>query len=347
MFLENGYLDIAEIMGKNMVFNAIVTGRAAGKTYGVLQWALQNNIVIMFMRRTQTQLDTVTTDAYNPFAPLNEQREDGGEWRFVRHGKGSIELWNHLPDEEGNLVKVGTQPLGYGAALSTVRNLKGFSANRVQLIIFDEFIPLPGERAANTEASDFWRGYETINRNRELQGAPPVRVLFLGNANNRLGCNLLLDMGIAAAIAELDKSGREYKIIPQKSMGVWYLKETPITRAKADTAMYRAAGEAHVREALNNEIGDEHWVIQSQPLSQYRPWLSIGNICIYKRKGGGDFYYVTPHVSGTPQVFGTSRAELIRFRPYKNLLRIMSLRRKIVYESRICAMILADILDLT
>ena len=67
VYLDNGYLDFGKILSYNVAFNFLVGGRGIGKTYGALKYVVDNNIPFVFMRRTQTQLDVLMKDEYQPF----------------------------------------------------------------------------------------------------------------------------------------------------------------------------------------------------------------------------------------------------------------------------------------
>ena len=71
LFDENGYLDMGEIIGTGYPFIFIVGGRGIGKTYGALKYVYENDIFFMYMRRTQSQIDLVNKEQFNPFNAIN------------------------------------------------------------------------------------------------------------------------------------------------------------------------------------------------------------------------------------------------------------------------------------
>ena len=82
-------------------------------------------------------------------------------------------------------------------ALSTFGNLRGVDFSDVDMIFFDEFVPQKNARPIKAEAEAFFNLYETVNRNRELDGRPPVRVLMLSNeaASTRRSCPRWISSG--------------------------------------------------------------------------------------------------------------------------------------------------------
>lgn len=341
-YTREGYIDISYVMGKGAVFNYLLTGRGTGKTFGALQWAADNDVRILFLRRRQVQLDMVTSDAFNPYKPINDLRGDNLEYRFVRAGKGVIELRIFGPDEEGKMMPV-SGPRGYAASLSGVQNLKGMAVNDIDLIIFDECVPLDTEREVRFEDASFRRLYETVSRNRELQGREPVRCLFLGNANDNLACDLLLQSGVSAVVSRMIKKGLEEDINQELSRGVWYLQSTPITERKRRTALYRYSSDEFVEESLSNRVGRDTDRIRSRDLRHYRPWVSIGGVCIYRRKSAEPGLYVSTHFSGSPESYPYTKEGLARFKLRALEIKSLIWRGRVEYESVLCEMIIHKI----
>lgn len=344
-YLDNGYIDIDYIMSKNLVFNYLLTGRGTGKTFGALSWAVEQGQVLLFMRRTQSQLDMVTSDAFNPFKPINRFR-DGREYRFIKAGKNVIELRDHVYDEEtGKMIPDGPC-VGYAAALSTVQNLKGLAADDVDLIIFDECVPMPSEREVKFEDAVFRKAYETVARNRELEGRAPLRTLLMGNAGSNIACDLLLQSGVAAKIARMAVKRREEDIDPQLSRGIWYLTNTPITEAKKGTALYRASSDDYLMSELDNQIGETGRQIVSRDLRGYKPFVAIGGLCIYLKKGSDERVYVSSHKSGSPVEYPYTREGLLHFRNHAIWLRAMVWRERVEYENVLCELLMRKIIGL-
>ena len=71
IYLDNGYLNINQILSYGVPFNFIVGGRGTGKTYGTLKTAYIENKRFILMRRTQAQCDLINKPEFNPFKALN------------------------------------------------------------------------------------------------------------------------------------------------------------------------------------------------------------------------------------------------------------------------------------
>ena len=71
IYLQNGYLNIKQILSYGLPFNFVVGGRGTGKTYGTLKTAYEEHMRFILMRRTQAQCDLINKPEFNPFKALN------------------------------------------------------------------------------------------------------------------------------------------------------------------------------------------------------------------------------------------------------------------------------------
>lgn len=294
-----------------MAFNFICGGRGTGKTYGALCNMLDSGDKFMFMRRTQTQIDEVKVDELSPFKKINSDRKIHITSKPIT--KQCNAFYKMTEDDEGALVASGS-PLGYSCALSTISNLRGFDASDVDVLIFDEFIPERHDRPISHEAQAFMNAYETINRNRELQGEKPLQVLALTNAND-LACPLFMEWSLVSVIERMKKKGQEFLILPERSIGIFLLDNSKISELKAQTVLYKAgAGSSFVNMSLGNEFIDNDMTqIESENLKQYNPLVRVGELSIYSHKADNR-YYVCGHISGQCPEYGSSETERARFK---------------------------------
>lgn len=310
IYQKNGYINIKNILSYGMPFNFVVGGRATGKTYTSLKTVIEDNIKFMFMRRTQTQTDLINKNEFSPFKPINE---DNG-WNI---GTSVISKYNsafyNMVDDGDKTTPCGS-PLGYTCALSTISNMRGFDASDVELLIYDEFIPERHERPLKNEAMALFNAYETINRNRELNGRNPLQLLGLANAND-LANPIFLALNLVKKANEMRKRGQEICIMKERGIGLFILSESPISEAKRETALYKLTkGSEFFSMSLDNDfIGLDNRLIKSRPLTEYKPLVAVGELCIYTHKSNGK-YYVSTHISGTPKNYSAVDTDLERFR---------------------------------
>lgn len=323
MYLDSGYINIQWIVSRETTFNILIGARGIGKTYGALDYCLSNKIKFMYLRRTQTQADIAGSPIYCPVKSITDAIYPD------RSGKNLYQL----TDNDKNTY-------GYIAALSTFSNLRGFDSSEIDWIIFDEFIPEAAERTMKNEGETFLNLYETVNRNRELKGKPPVFVLLMANSN-QIASSILLQLQLVRPIAKMIKAAQSYWYDKERSVSVIYPIDSPISQRKAGTALYKLAGNGAFSDmALSNVFADlDDPMIKSRPLNEYKPICAIGEICIYRHKSRNE-YYVTSHFSGKPQVFSLSQSDLARFRKQYLWLQLAILQNQVYYEDKVVQLIL-------
>ena len=303
IYLDNGYLNIEQILSYGVPFNFIVGGRGTGKTYGTLKTAYTENKRFILMRRTQAQCDLINKPEFNPFKALNN---DTGSNAVVR----SISKYNAKIVEE---TEEDERLLGYTCALSTIANMRGFDASDVELLIYDEFIPEKHERAIKNEGSAFLNAYETINRNREIKGEKPLQVLCLANAFN-IANPIFLELGLVGRCEKMKNAGQEIFIDKERGVCVVLLQKSKISKAKADTALYRLSSGSYADMALSNDfVYNNADNIKSMALKEFKLLCTVGEISIYKHKSKR-LFYVSEHRTGTAPVYKSDEVNLQRYR---------------------------------
>ena len=332
MFTKEGYIDFQYIMKDPEPFKFIVGGRGTGKTFGAIQWALRTGKTFFFMRRTQTQIDLIKNDAFSPFKAVDESIV------VSSINKNLSGIYKGAKGDDGTYAAAGA-PIGYMCALSTISNIRGFDASMVELIIFDEFIGEAHERPIRNEGSAFLNAYETINRNRELQGREPVQLLALANSNS-LANPIFVELQLVTPVERmLAGDPRDWKCYRSdaRGVGVYMINRSPVLEAKSRTALYKLAGEGEYSDmALSNRFTKEEMDrIKPQDLKPYKLLCTVGEICVYRKKDNSS-YYITGHKTGTTKAEYTSGAmDLKRFKRDQYYLWLAYLRGRILFESYI------------
>ena len=323
IYLDNGYLNIKQILSYSMPFNFVVGGRGTGKTYGALKTAYDEHMRFILMRRTQAQCDLINKPEFNPFKVLNT---DTGSNAVVK----SISKYNSKIIEE---TEEDERILGYTCALSTIANMRGFDASDVSLLIYDEFIPEKHERAIKNEGSAFLNAYETINRNREIKGDKPLQVLCLANAFN-VANPIFLELGLVGRCEKMKNKGQELFIDKQRGVLLILLQNSKISKAKADTALYRLSSGSYADLALSNDfVYNNTDNIKSLSLKEFKLICTVGEISIYKHKSRRQ-YYVSEHRTGSAPIYKSDDVNLQRYRKnYGLMLYSAYMRNNITCES--------------
>lgn len=323
IYLDNGYIDIQKILSYRMPFNFIVGGRGTGKTYGALLNAYENDIRFILMRRTQTQCDLINKPEFNPYKVINNDISSSITVKAISKYNAKI------IEESEETEKI----LGYTCALSTISNMRGFDASDVKLLIYDEFIPEKHERPLKNEGSAFLNAYETINRNREITGADPLQVLCLANAFN-IANPIFLELGLVGRCEKMKNNGQELFIDQQRGILIVMILNSRISKAKADTALYRVSTGSYADMALSNDfVYNSNENIRSLSLNEYKLLCTVGEISIYRHKSSRK-YYISEHRSGSAPKFTSDEVNLMRYRKsYGLLLYSAYMRDNITFEN--------------
>ena len=325
LYLESGYINVDYLMSLNMPFNIWIGGRGIGKTYGVLKWCRDHDIAPLFLRRTQAQADIVNSKAMSPWKSIS--RKD----KFIintRKLEGLVETFEE--DKDGEYIR----PLSYGRALSTFSNVRGFDAVDINYIIIDEFIPENHERSIKNEGDILYNMYETVNRNRELDGEPATRLILMANAN-RLDSPILMKLGIVNKIEKMIKTKQSLSVMPDRGICIALFHDSPISLKKKNTALYKLTQGSQFEEmSLGNEFSySDTTNVISKPLNGMIPLFKFNDITCYQDKSTQRFYFST-HSSGTVKEYNaTSEEDAKRLRNDKFYILLAVMSNTVDYES--------------
>lgn len=315
-----GFLDFPRIAQRKTPFNFIIGGRGTGKTYGALKYACeyyaQTGRKFILMRRTQTQLDKISNAAFNPFKSINDYFMKS----IIKNVYGI-----YAPGDE--------QPAGYAVALSTISSLRGFDASDVDIIVYDEFIGEKHDRPIKAENDALLNAYETVNRNRELSGADPVKMFCLANSND-LANPVFIGLELVSVAEKMKRTGFEFYEDNKRGVSLYLLNNCPISEKKKETALYKMSADSEFFDmAINNDFAaDETARVKPQDLKQFKLICSVGEISIYKHKAENR-YYITPATRGSAKEYKTSDMDLRRFRREKYFLWLAYLHNVITFAS--------------
>ena len=275
-----------------MPFIFCVGGRGTGKTYGALKYVLENDIKFLYMRRTQSQADLINRPEFTPFKAVSR---DTGELITCSPISKYNSAFYRAKYEDDKIIPDGL-PIGYTLALSTVSNLRGFDMSDCELLIYDEFIPEKHERPLKNEAQALFNAYETINRNRELVGEKPLKVLCLANANT-ITNPIFEALNIIDKVYTMENNNQVVSINESRGFAVVLLSDSPISKLKQDTALYRlTSGSEFESMAIGNSYNVDFNRARVN-LVEYAPIFTVNGITIYQHKNKMELY-ATRHKSG-------------------------------------------------
>lgn len=333
LYLKSGYLDFAQIVDDDCPFAFVIGGRGTGKTYGALEYCRNYfetyHKPFIYMRRSSIQADLMATEVFNPFKKLNEDK--GWNVQPFKITKSVDGFFN--AEIDGDKLKPAGPYMAVIAALSTFSNFRGFDGSNIDIVIYDEFIRNKGEKSIKDEGFALMNVFETINRNRELMGGTPVKLICLSNSNF-IGNDVFIDLGLVHHAEYIREKKRNQYYDFGRGIAIYDLIDSPISKRKKDTALYRMDnGGAYSDMAIGNSYEDyDKSLIGSRPIKEYVPRVKYGEITIYSHKSNNTFY-CTFHSSGTCQTFTDTKINKERFIRVFSFLWEVYLRGEMIFES--------------
>lgn len=289
LYLDNGYVNIEYCLKFKCPFTFIVGGRGTGKTFGAQKYCIENDLLYMLMRRTKTQADYIKKSEFSPVNPVMDYL---GMTAKVENGSDSCGFI-YSDDPDGKTLR------GYTSALSTFSNMRGFDGSNIKVLLYDEFIPERHERLIKNEADAFFNVYETINRNRELQGYEPLKAVCLSNSNS-LASPIFIALNLVKTLERMQNKGQSEYINRETGIAIFLLYNSPISSMKSNTALYRATkGTEFLQMSLANEFSyDDMTDVRSIPLnSGWKLFCQFGEMFFYSKN---NLWYISKHGAGIP-----------------------------------------------
>ena len=332
LYTKAGWVNWDYIMSQPESIISVVGARGTGKTYGVMKWLIEHDKRFIYVRRLKTQLDECRKDVGNPFKKLNFDL-DMNIKPFPAGGTVSFNI-----DERGG------KNVAVGVALSVVANIRGVDYSDYDYIVFDEFISSDGERPIKNEFQAFLNFYETVNRNREIEGRTAVKCIMLGNAN-RISNAYFTGWHCMRRVLNMIRGKQYVWRTDDRTRMIILLIDSPISEKKQDTVLYQNANNDFIMMALDNAFRTDETRIKSEPLKEYIHIVSVGEIGIYKHKSKRK-YYVSATICKDPyyDAFGIG---LKMFQQDYYMLRIYYMVNKTVtFESFECELLFRELYNL-
>lgn len=310
------WFSVRPYLKRKATFNFFVGGRGIGKTYSSVEEIIQPERRTVYLRNTSVQLKASASETGNPFKKYNKDHNINC---YIESG----EIFNHLIEEKGGEIR----NFGSAFSLSTFHNMRGVDLSDINTILHDEFIQ--DEPLRYDQFSAFCRLYETINRDREMQGEEPVQCIFLSNSQS-LNNPILAGFGLIPIIERMDKRGQEY--YHKDDILICRPAMRKFMQEKQQTVLYRNIEQSKVyAEAINNEFAnDSFYGIKNCPIKEYKPLCKFDDMYIYVHKNNGT-YYICRTRSECPEF--TSKDSYILFMRIHGLYLREACARGIVYFS--------------
>lgn len=269
--------------------------RGPGKTYSALLKAYNENIPIIYMKRTNKDVETILTCEYNfnlsPYFPIERDFGVNIVGKVIKDGVGAY----YEADENGEPVGL---PISYVASLNAFKTLKGIDLSACEWIVFDEFIPLPGERRNYSEGEQLLSIYMTMQRDRVKRGRDDLKLIMFANAED-ISTPITSEFEIIDELADLNASGERYYHIEERGILLHHITEDEVPiKEEEKRGIYKAfANTAWGRKAFGGDFASNDFSnIRRNSIKKMRCILKLTykaqDWFIYIKDETGE-YYVT------------------------------------------------------
>lgn len=276
-------------------FCFFIGGRGCGKTYGTLTDHRDDFLEgkagkMLYTRLTNKQIDACATTTDNPYNKINKDKN----WNIHFESAGAkSDAYDIIDDTDGEPLVIGE-----GRSLASFHDLRGVDFDDVTEWYFDEFIPAENVRKTpeiKRAGFLFSQAYETVNRNRELEGRPPVKVIFTANAFD-LNSSILSYFGLIDIIQTMQRKGQRRYTDKAHDIYIELVDSADISEAKKQTALYRALGHNQklIDIALENKFDDPaiRMTRRDVKLIEYNPVFTFdGRVTLYQHKASGAWHF--------------------------------------------------------
>lgn len=339
IYQNDGWLDVPKLVRiadtNHINFIFIIGARRTGKTYGIFTHFINDvftkNENIVYMRRTEPQLESVMAEKKNPWIDINNDTNRCFYFRTVKGEKHRIILEEKLAD--GN-----TEYRGEALALTTMQNNRGFSGSEFTEGLYDEFIPESMSRKMHGEEEAFLNAVETISSNRELKGQKPFR-WWLASNSNTLNNPIIDAFDLLPYLEKMKKKNQEYALLSDAGIMIILINKSPISKKKETTALYKAINRKSnfATMALDNDFAyDDTSAINSEDLRQFKLLCTIGNFGIYEHKSEAKIY-VCEHISGSCRDnFDDTELGRNQFKTFYSYIYNFIISNRITYQNMNC-----------
>jgi len=277
--------------------------RASGKTYSALRSSYENNVPIMYMKRTIEDVNILCTNDggvdLSPYVPINRDAGYNIQPKLIKKGIGAF---YDQTDSEGNACGA---PVSYVSSLNSMKTIKGIELSFCDWLLFDEFIPQQGEIVKHAEGAMLLDMYMTINRDRTKRGRPPLKLILFANAED-ISTPITSELEIIDNMVDLNASGQPYLFLEDRDILLHHItaQEVP-TNAEAEGIYKAMKNTAWGVKAFGGEFtGNDFSDIRKVNLKGYQPmaafyyknqnyyiWRNMEKVHICRTRGNTNNFY--------------------------------------------------------
>lgn len=269
--------------------------RGPGKTYSALWNSYYNHIPIIYMKRTQDDVELICTDSndfdLSPYVPINRDKNVNIKGKMLKKGIGGFWDTNSEGEIEG-------APMTYAVALNAIKKVKGIDMSRCEWLIFDEFIPQIGEIIRRGEGEMLLEFYMTVARDRLKRGRKPLKLILFANAED-ISTPVTNVLEIINDMAKLNASGQSHLYIEDRGIMLHHITdaEVPLLESEKGGIFQGMSHTAWARKAFGGEFTNNDFSnIVKLPMKGMKPLIHIKyktyDYYVYLKNSDG-MYYMT------------------------------------------------------
>lgn len=273
----------------------VISSRGRGKTYSALKYSYENEIPIIYMKRTNDDVAFICREPVDgldtsPYAPLNRDLNTDIRAKLIDNGIGGF--WSYHLNEDNKSVP-DNLPVSYALSLNAIKRVKGFDASRCDWILLDEFIPQIGERVLRSEGELLLDVYMTVSRDREKRGKDHLKLLLFANAED-ISTPITNTLEVVDQIADLYASGHSHYYDQARKIMIHHITETevPLIDAERSGIFATMAGTSWGAKSFGGEFAKNDFSnVCKNNLKGYRGFIQLQ----YKKH----FYYIYINEAGS------------------------------------------------
>ena len=232
----------------------------------------------VYVRITDKELKMCASNAGNPFKKLN--RVLNRDYNFKKLDDYTFGIYDGDKSEYE----------GIGIALTTFSKVRGVDFSDINYLVLDEFIPERIVKKISGIGEALFQAYETINRNREIEGEKPLKLIAMANSMN-INNEILIDFKLVTMLQKMKTTKNEWLV--ERNILLVCPWKTPISEMKKDTVLYQI-NERFNDMAINNNFREYYdGNVKSENISGKRLIATFDNISFYKDTSK-NMYYVSP-----------------------------------------------------
>lgn len=318
----------------------VVGGRGTGKTIGTLMWALACGRYFAYSRRYAWQIANIASPEVSPLKAVN--RNLGTDFMAAKISKDFYGFFEaeYMKDGKRRTRNMEGDCLGILIPLSTGAGLKGFDGMDIEFWISDEFVPDANESLLNNEGSAYWSIYETINRNREREGRPPLLQIAYGNSN-KVATPYAIEFGYIPHFIDMKNKGETSRIVNKNELLI-LMDDSPISEEKGSQAVYKNRKSKYAEMAVNNDFTDDHFsTIRRVSHKELYPQYKLGDLYISTMKSGG-WYVSLQNPGGNPICYEASPIGIEKFRKQRGQFLVNYWWEKVVFSEELAESLLQE-----